>query len=343
MSSHFKSTAAHALFAAFSFIVFAMSIARCEEVDNRLEASSYLQAWLANSVAVESYDCVVYYEKFGVAPSGKTVESEQVMRLRAIPREGTFFVARQRKTGVEKDGKQRVKVCHEAFGVNHGKGWMRSCDGKLSLIDDDSIVSVLQLLRVPDMRHVGLLPFPNPFCLVQAESTGGKVKELDFFESTVSEFFSPARNPGVSVGRNRATVKLVTVAGMPSIAQLWEIDTEKMVPVSLKKIYQFESMSKLDFSEDYDWIERQGVYLPSSITGEIVELEVADDRANPYSVLHSAAIEWVSVNEEISDSAMSSAAVSSNEKLLSLLKESTAIIASRIPSTRLSEEESEPK
>ena len=157
--------------------------------------------------------------------------------------------------------------------------WVRYPGGKRRLEPAEMLMILMKPgLTVPDIRFVGMQPFPIAF--------------NEGFDQQVATFQTMPSSDNVKVSRTHDTIQVAINGGESTIVRLYDVKS-----LMMKQMYiRLKKDGRMFLDQEISWIEKDGVFLPVSIIGEKYK---PNENVTQFS---SVSIMWRSVNEMLNPS-----------------------------------------
>ena len=282
MTKVVRSVALHA-----AFLVAAACHA--DERESR-EASGLLNAVLANSVAMESFEVFVVLNESAITLDDSVIEASQEYLIAADNVGNRFSVLKRerRRLGDQRNG------CVSSFVIASGKGSRLSCDGKVVSYDSPSQVLLAQF-GIPDLRLIGHARFLTGHGL------------FDGLKSRYSSARDFRMRPLGGSKRGELQIELQVLRGPNKLEfqKVWHMDPEQLVPTLYRnRVHNPEKDLWITLStEQISWADRDGFQVPESVIGERKKPGIRPDGIDEYfSVDFEATLDWISVNRVLPES-----------------------------------------
>ena len=284
-----------------------------QELQEQSEAGSILSAYNSNLEALQRYDVLSRHQEQFVGENGLVLEKVVYVRQSIDRLANRAWVVRHRiKDDLEKSfqGARSKRVISTVAGVCTGKeAWVRDISSRKAHHVGKSVeVCLHHIPDVPCIDFIGKAKtrFPTPYFPDMNEL---RDRGSNLLRSGLASY--ELRPDGMIVSEN------------DSIDTRWfiEMDRERLVPTSQRRIYHFDDGRKKEIHhESYKFADKEGIFVPVRIVGERRDRHRGPDgKSHEGRVLYEADFRWFSVNQEPSKNEYDRELLNDESKLMQLI------------------------
>lgn len=277
------------------------------------EAASLIRALCTNLDSVREFDVVIEREELHDVPFHSIARTVIYTRIR-YDREGQRAICASHARGVEESFREsntsepirKTRLCGLQWAG--GRGVIHEIPTSPKNVE--SLERAFRDLNIPDIRCVGLEPFPSRYA-----AKG----DMDSFNNWRNTQLS---SPALIVGKNDNQTSLVEfrpqweAGGGAEFVQSWVFDLERLVPIRFeRKVTSVESGAKKQVPvelQTIEWGEESGCCVPARILGR-KSTKIGDSL---YEIESTVYFHWLSVNKPLKDELFNRELIESDTALI---------------------------
>ena len=251
----------------------------------------------ANSSAWRQYDVLIKESSFVPADDGQSVEAvDNTIRFAVDWEEKQIFLLVKKENSEKPDAGSQLELIAKSKGIAK----VARIPGRSQPLLATDLKMVLGHSKsfVPDIRFCGIQPFPLGF-------------EMNFEEfGILREVASRRSSDNTKVVRLSDGIQISTIQPSSTLVRVFDSST-----LLMKRMYARTKDSVIPFDESISWIEKDGIFLPSQIVLEKLNVETQKTKMSTWSIL------WRSVNEPLDGSLFDPKVLDDFKKLQELVDE----------------------
>ncbi|MFO1066793.1 MAG: hypothetical protein U0892_23285 [Pirellulales bacterium] len=279
------------------------------------EAASLIRALCTNLDALRQYDVIIEREEVHDVPFRSVARVVTYTRIR-YDRDAERAICAAHSRKVEESFREndstkpiwKVRLC--GLQWSGGKGLI--CEVPQVPQDVSTLAQAFRDQNVPDLRCVGLDPFPTRFV--------GK-GEIDCFNNWRN---TQLVNPTLAVGKSDGRTQVVefrprwNAGDGDEFVQSWIFDLDKLVPIRFERKVLIAKNGKKDPKpvehQTIDWKDENGCMVPTRIQGD----KTAQEGDVIYQIESTVFFHWLSVNKPFTDELFSRSLIADDSHLIRL-------------------------
>jgi len=321
-------------------VAFSPGVAEADEPvstpsSNRMEAASMLSATLENNEGLRSYDVLIEFRTDRFRPDGMLFVEVETQRF-SVDRDAEkwLFVSSRKSEGVPEGSvvsRPDGSVLIQGIGYANGQGWHIPANA-IDFPDQSQKNSpqyYLSFVGAPDLRYLGLMSYPAGF--------------LNRVDDMFKEHTAAQTSPGSDVALIESKDHVLVYSDKPygkSPGQFarkqWVFTNGDLVP-SRKQFLICKHkepgpghLSRLLQSENYNWIDKNGVFVPERIIGQHATVQrMPDGTSKEYIYDSEVKFTWLRVNEPLEEKHFSRDVWRSESDILEFIAEGQKDIRSK--------------
>ncbi|WP_430450683.1 hypothetical protein [Rhodopirellula europaea] len=281
----------------YSFFIFLITIGIVARADDsapgKSDAIALFEGLASNWEGLDQFDVSVTVKKFSASPSGKFRDQVETYRLMADFQANRYCFISHGSRVEEGHDDQAANMAQstKAFFYDDAleEAWIREFPDRAKRMHVTSVPLTLSQSRFPDIRLIG--------CYDTTRSFSRR------FE--IGEVFQAEYHPGKPVRITQTSDKNILVRvddsygdGAGRLSRRLSFDLELMVPTDIRYLYGNDQRERALRQEKITWKEMNGVVVPISVQGELVQQEKIGGKNRDYPESYDVALEWFSVNDE---------------------------------------------
>jgi len=293
--------------------VFFPIICFAQSNDGEKEAASLLTHYIGNLEAIESFDVLIDMDRQWVGLNGALEGYTSKERLIVDPQgkrccsvrklTRTRYLPSKNGATEEKDEALRVVVS------NGSKAWGRDFPQPAFPINAADLRTVLRTNDTVHVQSIGIIAFPLRYA--EIENFRQHVEYLRFGKLKLKLASGLQGNPAIRMflpyTENVAEEKVIA------------LDRDSLAPRKMSKTFVNQNLRTRQVQESYAFTERNGIILPSTITGEKRTRKMIVDKAIVGTDIYDVKLHWRSINEDLDRERFMQQFVLDANKALSLL------------------------
>lgn len=265
--------------------------------DNSLFQQEQAEIAYANCYGWRKYDVLIKESSFVPADDGQSVEAvDNTIRFAVDWEEKQIFLLVKKENSEKPDAGSQLELIAKSKGIAKvaripGRSQpLLATDLKMVLANSKSFV--------PDIRFCGIQPFPLGI-------------EMNFEEfGKVLVLATRRLSDNTKVVRLSDGIQISTIQPSSTLVRVFDSST-----LLMKRMYARTKDSVIPFDQSISWIEKDGIFLPSQIVLEKLNVETQKTKMSTWSIL------WRSVNEPLDGSLFDPKVLDDFKKLQELVDE----------------------
>ncbi|QEG23521.1 hypothetical protein [Mariniblastus fucicola] len=292
-------------------------------IEDRLNAASLFEGTFSNALSIQRGDFLLRVTKrFDstkmVTPTDTLiVEDEKYFRVRFDHISQQTLAVRLYKNSLlheplNNESELSFDEGQSAAGLlfNGDQMFTRRLPDKLVKLQEDAPrAKILSMIGIPEIRAVGMVTFGGTGQFAQAENAIERLGSGDSI-SGLSKLINGKQTIELEV--SRAEMK-------QTFAMVFRMDAERMLPLQREILLKTKTKRSMISEEKIDWVERDGVYLPSKILKRNNSQKVHKGMTYFSVVDTTAALHWFSVNKPFKADAYDKSYLEDTDKMMKLV------------------------
>lgn len=284
-----------------------------DEGEEQAEAASLISGYVANLEAINSFDVLIDSQSQWVGENGAIEDYASKERL-IVQRDtkrccSIRNLTKTRYISSSEGATEKREVILLAAICDGEKAWGRAFPKPVFPIKNIDTENVLRSNDSTVVHTVGIVPFPSSYGEIKSLRTHidylcyGKVKlqlANGLKGNPAIRIFMPYTDEAVS-------------------ERVISFDEDNLTPVSMSQTYSFRGSKRVTVRESYECIEKNGIYVVKTLSGERRKSRLVDDVKVPGMVTYDVTFHWLAINATIDDEVITLAIVKDANNALKMI------------------------
>ncbi len=266
------------------------TLGNSQGVEDQKEAASLLSHYVANLEAISSFDVLIESDLQWAGEKGalegytskeRLIVDQENKRCCSVRK-----LTRTRYLPSSQGAVEKNDVVLRAVVSDGKQAWGRNFPSPVFPIKDVELANVMSANDSILVHSIGILPFPFQHAMVKHFRQHidylrfGKIK----LELTSGLRGNPAVRMHMPYTEDVSEVKVIV------------LDEDSLVPTSMSKTYIYRGVRTLRLRESYTFIEKDGVFLPRTISGEQRKKRTIGGARMAGMDVYDATLHWFTIN-----------------------------------------------